>query len=536
MKNVVHLGYEIGTGIPVNIPIEHMAVTGRTQASGKTTTLEALVTRSGRQAVAFITKRHESGFHRAHIIPPYFRERADWRFVQSVLEATMREKMRFERSWIMRATKGASTLAEIQENVLELGAKAKRSMDQDMFMVLGEYLKVVVPQIDRLPYIKTVKLNPGLNVMDLTAYSTELQGLVIRSVLEWVYEHGNGVLVIIPEAWEFIPYNRGSPVLLACEQLIRKGGAGKNFVWLDSQDIASVHNNVLRSAGVWLMGVQREAHEVKRAIVHMGASPKPKPEDVMRLERGQFFACFGRSVTPVYVQPAWMKDEDANAIARGEVPVEHAVVYEALSRQQIEVAEQRQDKAIEQEPEEPEEADVKESEAQALRTENKQLTERNRHLQATVDDLSRRLRRIESAHSESSVGTAPRPDPETGVTPIDEQVMAYIYDEVKRRAAADPGILEVLTSRPEIRVTVTRRTIQASEDTLQGRLAMLIYSGFFNDGATASAAHTELQRLGRGSAKPSVYKECDKLATLGFLTKETNGYRAVEGMKVNVEA
>jgi hypothetical protein len=36
--------------------------------------------------------------------------------------------------------------------------------------------------------------------MDLAEYTTELQALVIRSVLEWVYESARGTLVIIPEA------------------------------------------------------------------------------------------------------------------------------------------------------------------------------------------------------------------------------------------------------------------------------------------------------------------------------------------------
>lgn len=83
-------------------------------------------------------------------------------------------------------------------------------------------------------------------------------------------------------------------------------------------------------------------------------------------------------------------------------------------------------------------------------------------------------------------------------------------------------------------MTISRPKIQMTEDTLSGRLAGLIASGFFESGATASAAYTELQRLGRGSAKPNVYKECDKLAAMGFLTKESNGYRTVDGMKVNI--
>ena len=37
------LGYELATGRAVRIPLRHMAVTGITQMSGKTTTLEALI-------------------------------------------------------------------------------------------------------------------------------------------------------------------------------------------------------------------------------------------------------------------------------------------------------------------------------------------------------------------------------------------------------------------------------------------------------------------------------------------------------------
>ena len=88
--------------------------------------------------------------------------------------------------------------------------KAK-GLSADVYMTLDHYLDIVIPQIDRLPYTSTLTLAPGLNVMDLSAYTTELQSLVIRSVIEWVYEHGSNVLVIIPEAWEFIPQNRGSP-------------------------------------------------------------------------------------------------------------------------------------------------------------------------------------------------------------------------------------------------------------------------------------------------------------------------------------
>jgi hypothetical protein len=99
----VLLGYEVGTGLPVEIPLKHMVVTGQTQESGKTTTLEALVARSGVKAVAFVTKRGEGSFANARTIGPYFREQADWQFVASILEASRGEKLKFERAWIIRA-------------------------------------------------------------------------------------------------------------------------------------------------------------------------------------------------------------------------------------------------------------------------------------------------------------------------------------------------------------------------------------------------------------------------------------------------
>ncbi len=298
----IHLGYELGTGAAVAIPLKHMAVTGQTQESGKTTTLEALITRGNLRAVAFVTKRAEGSFRSGRRIQPYFRERADWQFVAAVLEATLRERLKFERSWIMRACRGAKTLADVHRNVQAAMATAK-GLSADVYLTLDEYLKIVIPQIEQLPYTDKLTIEPGLNVVDLGAYSMELQALVIRSVLEWIYEREHDTVTIIPEAWEFIPQNRASPVLLAAEQLIRKGAAARNFMWLDSQDIAGVHKNVLRSVIVWILGVQRENNEVRRMLEHVPSMPKPTVQQVMQLKRGQFYACWSDRVVPTYVQP-----------------------------------------------------------------------------------------------------------------------------------------------------------------------------------------------------------------------------------------
>lgn len=316
MKQAIHLGYEVGTGEAVEIPVRHMAVTGQTQESGKTTTLEALISRSELMAIAFVTKRGEGSFTAGRQIKPYFRERADSDFVRSILEAMMREKMKFERAWISKACKGAKSLADVQRNCQQLEKKAGRSLDQDMFMLLGEYLDKVVPLIASLPKSPDLNLARGLNVMDLSRYPLELQMLVISSTLQKIYEEAEGVITIIPECWEFVPQGRNSPVKLIVEKLIRKGAGLRNYIWLDSQDMAGVDKLLLRACAVWLVGVQRESNEVKRALGNMYGVKKPKADDVAILDLGQFFASYGTTLKKVYVQPAWMEAHSAQACAQ----------------------------------------------------------------------------------------------------------------------------------------------------------------------------------------------------------------------------
>src|SRR5207244_2772979 len=58
----IPLGFEVGPGTPVAIPLKHLAITGQTQEAGKTTALEALITRSKLRALTFVTKRGEGAF------------------------------------------------------------------------------------------------------------------------------------------------------------------------------------------------------------------------------------------------------------------------------------------------------------------------------------------------------------------------------------------------------------------------------------------------------------------------------------------
>lgn len=495
----IRLGYEIPSGKEVEIPVRHTAVTGQTQESGKTTTLEALISRSGLAAIAFITKRGESSFQNARTIPPYFRERADWQFVSALLEATLRERLKFERSWIMRVSKGAKTLSDVHRNVRKALETAK-GLNENVYMTLDAYLQIVIPQIEKLPYTPSLSLAAGLNVIDLGGYSTELQALVIRSVLEWVYEHEHSTIVIIPEAWEFIPLQRGSPVKLAAEMFIRKSAGLKNYLWLDSQDIAGVAAEVRRQIAVWILGVQRDEHEIARAL-KLIPQPRPKADEVMTLGKGEFFACFGKEMHRTYVQPAWLDVMSATRVAMRKVGIESIPTPEVRTTKKVEGDEMYEQMW-------------------------KQEKARADKLEARVRDLETKIAMMAKTPTHASVDLAKEEWPKENRAPQG------------RLSDSDEVAMSLTVGKPTIDLTVRKYVIEANDQEQIGRLALMLSEGFFD--SPKKIEHINREFIVRGWAaatgRPSPKNlDMGKLAEYGFVRVVGAGtYQSVPGMKVNV--
>jgi hypothetical protein len=322
----IMLGFEVGTGKEVQMSLHHTVITGMTQLSGKTTTLEAIISRANRRAIAFKTKRGESGFNNYREITPFFQERADWQYVATLLEAVMREKMKFERPWIMKATQGTKSLREVLENVQTLRSETTKQLSENIYTALEEYLKIVVPQIEKLRFSKTLDLIDGINVMDLTEMTVELQSLVIQSTMEYVINNLHDTILIVPEAWEHIPQGRNTPVKLYADTFIRKGAAIGNYLFIDSQDIAGIDKTPLRQCNNWILGRQREGHEVERVREQIGKN-KIDAEEIRSLPLGHFIAILGDDVRKVYVLPAGVPAKIGRQVAMGEIPATEAGKY-----------------------------------------------------------------------------------------------------------------------------------------------------------------------------------------------------------------
>lgn len=588
---MIPLGYEIGSGERVNIPVNHTVVLGQTQLSGKTTTLEAMVMRSGLRAISFITKPGEKGFRQQAQIPPFFSESTTseyWKYVVAIVENLMgdgRESFRLgwqERGWIVKLCqdyerektkslpaykwKKPKTLSDLLSNV-EKALPQLRGTSEMVCFQLREYLRPAIEEIEDLEFSGKLELQPGINVMNITRLSDGLKALVIRSVIEQVHKHGRKTVVIIPEAWKFIPEGRSTPVKLALEGLIREGAGVGNFVWMDSQDLRGVDKKLLRSVIVWLFGVQRQRNEVANTLDSIPDHPKPSASEIMQLGRGEFYVCYGNTLLRTYVQPSGMEDAHAEAIALGqERPESWKAIAESLDAEGENIAgsgDVAGDSRLpgvqpllraDESTEENNEDEMWKEKYETLKVEFDQLREAH-------DALAERIRLSEQAGetvlhipsktsaAESRAGklaadqTAEIPTPQgdpavaSNGDAFHQAEVFYRYFMNRLLAAKEPVIINLLAERPELRIIREIKTVQAHASTLKGALGILISEKFFDSCRPFDDVRKEFIRRGFIAVKtPSrqIDGAIDALVEMGFLTKEETGLLAVPGMKVNI--
>lgn len=323
MIKKIKLGYEIESGDEISINPSHLIVTGLTQLSGKTTTLEALIKRSGLKAVIFKTKIGEKSFTEGTEIAPFFRDRSDYEFVRSLIEAYAKEKLFIEKGTLMRLCKGSTSLLEIKKKVDETLLGKLRSFETEIYTRLQHYLENLIPQIQYANLSKVLTIYDGINIMNLERFSEEVQSLIIQSVSDEILKNMRDIICVIPEAWKFIPQKYNNPCKRAVESFIRQGASNNNFIWVDSQDMAGVDKIPLKQISTWILGFQSERNEVKHTLdqIALPKKSKPKEEEIMQLKKGHFILSDYDGVKKVYVQPSWLSDELAIKIAKKEIDI-----------------------------------------------------------------------------------------------------------------------------------------------------------------------------------------------------------------------
>jgi hypothetical protein len=512
----VRIGYEFSSGRPVELPLQHIAVYGLTRQAGKTTALEGMISRLEHTTVLVLrTGKNEIPFDRATRIFPFFRERYDWRYVEGLLWSFLQERPKVYRTWVMRATQGARSLRDVHERIVKAGKKATRGWDQDLLYQLDHYFQEILPGLEALDLHTDLDLKPNaVNVMDLENVGLATQQLIVGAVLDHLMEHPEPAVVVLPEARDFLPSDRSTPAKLAADQFVRRGAKMGLYLWIDSQSLTGVDQQMIRNFGLSLHGRQTSDIEIARIVkaVDHGVTAR----DVKGLRLGEFLVEDQDGVRKVYAQPAWMGDDAARRVALGEIRA-------------------NQVKRIPQE-----EANVDEKERKEYEDRVKTLVADKTRLERTVRDQEVRLKNLEEAVREAN-GRAEANAIEKVKGSTAPSEFTRLLDETAAHAAGErtKADVHVFTETPELTVHVRVVTVEANDEELLGQLAILTADGFFDAMTSSGPVVKELAARGwgnrsGGSGRMQLLEKLRLMCSYGFLRELNSMFQVVPEAKARI--
>lgn len=399
------------------------------------------------------------------------------------------------------------------------------------------------------PKIVRAAMESGISLIidlyDIEISKADWKRIVGDSVRVLLYENGAHGLrhIFIEEAAEFAP-QRIAPdqgrVYAEIEKLARMGGNARLGYTLVNQRAEEINKAVLELADNLFLHRQKGRNSLTALTKWLDiADVQPGSREIIKslptLPQGECWAWMAGTDRPVLVKvpPKNSYEPDRRAM-RGEVAVTAkridvaAFVAELRGRLGEPAPPHTDDARVvlnrtfatneaapapppERRPPKTEDPAVKESEARALRDENAAL-----------------MRRIAALEA----GTTP-PAAAVPGAPLD---MDAIIGAVKAACQNDPGLLHLLTRKPEVVVTIARPIVEIDGGSLKGRIVRLLADGFFDGGATNSGTRSALKRTGPDTNNANIGRILSDLQRDGFLTLEAgNEFKAVPGMKVRIK-
>ncbi len=490
---VFRIGYEIGSGEEVTADLHHLAIFGLTQKSGKTTSLEAFINRINGNAstLIFRTGKGEIGFHDAKEIPFFFRERVDWEFIEGLISAHLQEKAKVYRADIMRASKGATDLQGFWKNIRStLGKTREGSWTNKILTELDQYFSEIIPALRSIHFSKDLEVGSGTYVMDLETVRGSLQQLIIASSVDRIMEKHSNVIVVLPEARDFIPEDRKAPVKLSIENLIRKGAKLGNYLWLDSQSLTGLDMDVMRNIGTWLFGRQDLDLEAERSA-KMIPRQNVRYQEIESLGIGQFYFRQGDTIQKIYVQPAWMDEKEAVDTAKG---------LKSVVERNMRTGDNEMDQKLKIDNDQ-------------LKAENEGLRRQITGLQRTVESLEREIKAERSRNPEAR----------------------------KSELSGPPAPERIELEAKEVQVSVTKLEPDVrsfSTKTVSGKILFTLVEDLSNAESLEEDIHVALKERGWNVIHQTLAPELGKLVKAGTLIKGNEKparYRIPGKLKIKME-
>jgi len=322
---VSDLLFSVPSGESIMLEPFHYAIIGQTQFSGKTTLAKRLsdwAMTEGYKVLVFDTKETESDYSGVGVqVPVCLRETTDSFVLIGLLESMFRRRLTPYYATLSRLTEGAKGFGDIIARAEELEAKTKSAWLRDACRVLYDLLKRLQNETAKVKTVPQLKLYNGINRMAINDFSLEAQQLIVKNAFEDALRiYKRNLILVIDEAFKFLPQGYSSPATRAVMNVITQGAKTGLYVWISTQFLAVTDKDPLKACAVKFLGTQDHITEVKHTLdLIPEVRGKFSSDDIMKLKLGHWILVRKRPpfVGVVYALPAGVPKPIGVEVAKG---------------------------------------------------------------------------------------------------------------------------------------------------------------------------------------------------------------------------
>jgi hypothetical protein len=547
--------FSVPSGEPVELEPFHFAVVGQTQFSGKTTLIKRLASwaeRLGYKVLVFDTKETEAdyaGFGRE--IPVCLRETTDSFVLIGLLESMFKRRLTPYYATLSRITESAKGFDDIIERAKEREAKTKSSWLKDACRVLYDLLERLKSETSKVETVPTLQLHDGINRMVINEFSLEAQQLIVKNAFEdALREYKRNLILVLDEAFKFLPQGYSSPATRSVMQVITQGAKTGLYTWISTQFLAVTDKDPLKACAFKFLGTQDHITEVKHTLdLIPEVRGKFSSDDIMKLKLGHWVLVRKRppDARIVYSAPVGVPAEDAQKVAKGELSPEQVrdrylkkmeeedelvwkekyleleSKYGELERN-LETVKER----VEKLQQEKDELESRYMQAKKEPAEPEEISQLKKQLREATEKIEALTKRVEKDEKDGKLLREFR------------EVLGKIVPTEQISVGSEPTApsdISVTTEQPLLSVKAERKTLNLTDKDLHGRIALVYAEGLLPEKSFTTRQLNKImeQRFGRKEAYANFKKILTDFVAWGYFEKVQAGKRWDYRVKMKIE-
>jgi len=537
--------FSVPSGEPVEIEPFHYAIVGQTQYSGKTTLIKRLATWAEEKdfrILIFDTKEtveDYAGFGRE--IPVVLRETTDSFVLIGLLESMFRRRLTPYYATLSRITEGAEGFQDIISRAKEMEAKTRSSWLRDACRVLYDLLERLQAETSKVRTVPDLQLHDGINRMVINDFSLEAQQLIVKNAFEdALRRYKERLILVLDEAFKFIPQGYSSPATRAVMQVITQGAKTGLYTWISTQFLAVTSKDPLKACAIKFLGTQDHTTEIKHTLdLIPEARARFSKDDIMKLKLGHWILVRKSppDVRVVYALPVGVPVHVGHKVAVG-IFTPELVRDRYLRRREVEEdliwkekyeEEKRKREECEKEFARQLEFLTKKARQEAYREAMKKVDEIKR--QWNVEEMQKTIAALKDHNNELKAR----------IQELEDQLK--VFNDLRKALAKiipaprvqvpvagsehTPSEISVSTERPVIHVKVERKPLQLTDKDLHGRIAIVYAEGALGDGWFSVSDIVKAFQRHAWPRDPRISKVLDDFCRWGYLEKKYAGRKPI---------